>query len=283
MFYLILAVACSSLISIFMRMGESKISSRGGMFIANYLVCIALARAFVGKVQLFTLQEGSGLAIGLGTVCGILFLLNFLLLQLNISRNGMVLSSIFMKLGVVIPVLVAIVAFKEVPSIWQVAGILIAIASIVLINYEKNGADASKSSSASKWLLIVLLLGGGITDSMMNIYDKLGAPALANNYLFYVFFAALICAVIMQLIQRSAICKWDIIYGAAIGIPNYFASKFQLAALKTVPAVIVFPVYSVGAIALISLVGVLLFKEKLDKNKFIAIAMAILALVLLNI
>jgi len=284
MINLILAVLCSSLLTIVMRAGENKISSKAGMFISNYIVCIILARLFVGRVKLFNVQEGFGLALGLGAFVGVLFLANFLLLQVNISKNGMVLSSLFMKLGVVIPVVVAIVIFRESPQMGQITGVMLAIASIILINSRTNVIESNNTeTNKSRWLLIILLLFGGVTDCMMNVYDKLGSPTLSNNYLFYIFFSALICSIIMQLVQKKVINKWDILCGMAIGVPNYFSSKFQLAALKTVPAVIVFPVYSVGSIVLISLIGIIFFNEKLDRRKLVAILIAIVALILLNI
>lgn len=289
MINLILAIICSSLITILFRVGENRISSKSGIFISNYLVCIILAKYYIGNVNLLNHQDGLAFAIGLGTISGILFLVSFLLLQVNIAKNGMVMSSLFMKLGVVIPVIVAILIFRESPKLNQLTGILLAIISIILINYGADDSSDNKKAATptakigSGWLLILLLILGGVSDCMINVYDKIGTPSLSDNFLFYVFFAALISAVVLQLIQKKRISKWDIIFGAAIGIPNYYSSRFQLAALKTVPAVIVFPVYSVGTIVVISLVGLFFFSEKLERNKLIAIITAILALVLLNI
>lgn len=54
-------------------------------------------------------------------------------------------------------------------------------------------------------------------------------------------------------------------------------------ALPHLPAVIVYPAYSVMTIVVISIVGAVLFKEKLSRKKAAAIALIFLALVLLNL
>ena len=49
MIYLILAIASSSLISIFMRLSENHIKNEMGMFMASYALCAALAVGFMDK------------------------------------------------------------------------------------------------------------------------------------------------------------------------------------------------------------------------------------------
>ena len=86
-----------------------------------------------------------------------------------------------------------------------------------------------------------------------------------------------------QLKEGQKLCVWDALAGACIGIPNYFSSRFLLLALHHLPAVIVYPAYSVMTIVVISIVGAVLFKEKLGRKKLAAIALIVLALVLLNL
>ena len=279
MFYLILAIVSSACVSLFMRCGEKKISNNMAMFSANYLVCVILARYFMGNVKVFTVESLSGFAAGLGIVSGILFLGSFVMLQYSIRKNGVILSSVFMKLGIIIPTLAAIVIFGEKPRILQIVGILIAIAAIVMINLEKEESDRK----TYKLLLIMLLLAGGITDSMSNTYDKVGNPEFKDYFLFYTFLAALLCAVALMLVKRKSISVNDLIWGIAIGVPNYFSARFLLLSLGDVPAIIVYPVYSVATIATVSLVSVVMFREKLGRRKIAAIGLILVALVMINV
>ena len=64
---------------------------------------------------------------------------------------------------------------------------------------------------------------------------------------------------------------------------DFFSSKFLLGALESLSAVIVYPVFSVGTILTVTLAGVLLFRERLEKRQWIGMLLILAALVLLNI
>ena len=94
--------------------------------------------------------------------------------------------------------------------------------------------------------------------------------------------ALVLCVVLMGL-KKQRPGKWEVLFGILVGIPNYFSAKFLLGALETLPAVIVYPVYSVGSILVVTLAGVLLFRERLEKRQWIGLAAILAALVLLNL
>ena len=94
---------------------------------------------------------------------------------------------------------------------------------------------------------------------------------------------ALVLALILGLRKKEKFSPWDFIFGFLIGIPNYFSSRFMLLALETVPSVIAYPLCSVGAIVVVSVAGVLLFKEEISRQKKIALGLVMLSLVLLNL
>lgn len=279
MVYLLSAIASSALVSIFMRMSEKHIRNNMVMFTVNYAVCLILSRYYMGEINLFTRENGIETAIILGLVSGILYLGNFVLLQKNMRHNGIMLSSVFMKLGILVPTLMAIFLFNERPKVIQLVGVIIAVAAIILINVEKGGI----TKGGNRIWLLFLLLGSGFTDSMANIYDKMGSAVLKDHYLFYTFFAALLIAFLMALIKKQRLNIRDIIFGVLIGVPNYFSARFLLLSLGNLPAVITYPVYSVGTLIVISLAGVVLFRERLSNQKMTALGLILVALVLLNI
>ena len=71
--------------------------------------------------------------------------------------------------------------------------------------------------------------------------------------------------------------------GVLAGIPNYFSSYFLLKALIRLPAMLVYPVFSVGTILLVMGAGALFFKERLGRRQWIGLVMILIALVLLNL
>ena len=280
MIYLLLAIASSAMVSVCMRMSERHVRNTMVMFTVNYAVCLMIARFYMGDIRLFTAEDGIAVAVGLGLASGCLYLVNFVLLRRSIQYSGVVLSSASMKLGaVLIPVLAAILLFHERMKWPQMAGATLAVLAILLINIEKGDI---RHDSKKGWLIALLLLSG-LTDTMANIYDKTGAEALKNHYLFYTFLAALFLALAMALRKGEKAHPADLFYGVLIGVPNYYSARFLLSALGKLPAVIVYPVYSVGTIITVTLIGLMIFHERLSRQKAGALGLILVALALLNI
>lgn len=280
MFFLLCAIASSAAVSLCMRLSERYVRNTMAMFTANYGICLAISRFYMGGIRLFSPENGMGTAAGLGIASGILYLLCFVLLRQSIRHNGVVLSSASMKLGgVLVPVVTAVLFFREQIRLLQLLGAALAVLAILLINIEKEDID---HGGKKIWLLLLLALNG-LTDTMANIYDKTGSEALKNHYLFYTFLAALVLAFAAALWKRERVTRGDIGFGLLIGIPNYYSARFLLLALGKVPAVIVYPVYSVGTIITITLVGLAAFREKLSRRKSGALILILAALVVLNI
>ena len=277
MLYLILAIVTSAMISSVMRISEKYSRNSMGMLAVNYLTCAVLSWINVGSFSVFGGAEGAMRTVGLGIICGILFLSAFVLLKWNVGKNGVVLPATFMKLGVVVPTVLAITVFGESPKATQILGIAAALGAIFLM----QGKGKQRAGSISG--LIVLMLAGGLADAMAKIYEQYGDAALSEQYLLFTFATALVICVIMCAVKRQKIALADALFGAAVGIPNYLSSKFLLFSLNSVPAVAAFPTFSVGTIVLATLAGVLLFKEKLEKRKLIALGVILIALTLLNI
>lgn len=277
MFYLILAVVSSAFVSIIMRISEKHVKNNITMLAMNYLMCLVLSCTFTGWGQLFARPQGIQMAVFLGIINGFLYMISFVLLQLNVKHNGVVLSATFMKLGILVSIFVSVVIFKEIPGIGQVVGFLIALAAIVLINFEKEETTATFKIG----LILVLLTGGG-ADAMSKVFEELGNIAAEEQFLLYTFVAALVLCSAFAVYKKQRITKTDVFWGLLIGIPNYFSARFLLKALSHVPAVVAYPTYSVAAIVVVSVAGVAVFGEKISRKQKVAIGIILVSLVLLN-
>ena len=278
MLNLLLAIASSSLVSIVMRTSEKYTKGNHGMLAVNYIICVIMAAFYTGFGNLFPKAEGIGFTLGLGTCTGILYLVGLLLVQLNIQKNGVVLSSIFQKLGLIVQVLISIIFFKEQPQLIQVLGIIICLVAVVMINFEKG-----QTAVQFKMGLFLILLSSGFCDVMSKIHEEMGNPALADHFLFYTFGVAMILCIALIIVKKELFGWKDILFGILLGIPNYFSASFLLKALNDIAAVIVFPTFSVATVVVISMTGLLVFKEKLSKKQWIGMGLILVALVFLNI
>lgn len=273
---LILAICSSAAISLIMRLSADKVKNNVSMLAVNYLTCLGLAAFFTGGV--FPRDPGFPGALGMGIAHGILYLASFVTFQRSVSRSGVVLSAIFMKLGLLVPMVLSVFLFREIPGTAQIFGFVLAVAAIVLINFEKDtGAPASALG------LVALLILGGTADAMSKVFEELGPGHLSGQFLLYTFLTAFLLCLGLVAAKKQRFTRWELLFGFAIGIPNFFSARFLLGALESLAAVIVYPTYSVATILLITLAGTLFFRERLKTRQWAALGIILLALVLLNL
>ena len=277
MFSLIASILASAFIAIIMRLSSDRVRSPLAMLFSNYLVCTLLGIIYT-DFQIFLPQiPGYFGTLGMSLINGCMYLGSFMLFQYSTRKNGVVLSSIFMKLGLLVPMAMSVLVFREFPSVVQLLGFGLAVTAILLINYQKG---SEKGNLGIGLLLLLLLAGCG--DAMSKIFNMVGNADLEDQFLLFTYGTAFILCTTVMIGRREKPGMQELIYGALIGIPNFFSTKFMLAALIDVPAVVAFPTFSVATMLLVTLAGTVFFREKLSKNQWVALVIILVALALLN-
>ena len=291
MLNLILAIVSSSMVSIMMRVGEGRAKNNISMLSVNYFICMILSVIYTGVGSMFQPGNGLSTAITLGVINGFFYIASLVLFQSSVKTNGVVLSSIFMKLGIMMPLVISIILFHEMPTIVQLIGFVIAITAIVLINLKEKSEDGIRKKEPNekagnnnhvKLGLILVLVGCGMADGMSKIYQELGTDQHEEMFLVCTFVIAFLLSVILVKIKKQRYTKDEFLCGALLGVPNYYSARFLLKALGEIPAVVAYPTFSIGTIAVITLTGVIVFKEKITKRQMFAIGLIAIAVVLLN-
>ena len=279
MIYLIIGILFSSMLSILLRISEKYVKGDTATLAMNYVCCTVVAFFDAGALKVFSPHPSLSIAVILGIIGGFAYLGSFLLLQYNIKTNGVVLPATFMKLGLLVPTISSVVIFHERPEVVQIMGFCLAILAIILIN---SGKKSDGNGELKIGLLVALLILAGIGDVMSKCHEEWGSTDLSEGFLFFIFLVACTLCLGVTAYKKQKIGLWEIFFGTIIGIPNYYSSKFILVALNTIPAVVVFPTFSVGCIVVVTLAGLLLFKEKLTKRQGTALGMIMVALAMLN-
>ncbi|MDF2673778.1 MAG: hypothetical protein K0R09_2043 [Clostridiales bacterium] len=306
MIYLILAILCSSSIALILKYSENRSMNRLAVTTFNYftafmvsLIMIVLKPSVYLNIQEFSLSslesdfynvilKGNGLfsegssfiwAVFLGLVTGVFFFLSFIYYQKSVNENGASLSGTFGKLGILIPMLVSIFIWKELPNALQWIGIFLAITSILMVNLSFNSKTPAKINPT----LILLFLFGGIAEFQNKLFQKYTIIEYKDIFLFCVFFTSFIISLVYTIRSKDKVKVRDILVGLLVGIPNLFSSYFLILALDLIPTSVAFPLYSAGSIIFISLGSLILYKERLTLKNKLAIFLVIIALVLINI
>ena len=227
-------------------------------------------------------RDGSlGWALVVGIPSGVLYYLGFIFLQKAIRECGVSLSGSFSKMGIIVPMLLSLFLWNEIPEAVQWLGITLALVSIVLGSLDFSGF--SSLFSAFRPVLLLLFLTVGLAEFTNKVFQTYAVLEMRNAFLFFVFFTALMVSMFKVLQKRPRLELPQFLTGVAVGVPNYFASFFLIQALAELRAVVVFPVYSALTICLISLLGWLLFGEKLGRRERLSVAMAVVAMILVNL
>lgn len=286
-----LAILCSSSIAWLFKISEGTQSGKMNRYrvtAANYFVAFAVSY-FMYILQKSTSAVGEKCGVidwftilSIGIPAGFCFFLSFLFYQISVKENGASLSGMFGKLGILVPMVIAVVLWREIPSLTQAIGISMAIFAMVLVNLPKDKADFK----GFKKSLILLFIFGGFAEFSSKLFQKAGNPTDKSIFLCVVFGIAFSLSAAMVAkspkVAGSSLIR-DSLMGAAVGIPNLLSSVFLISALELIPATVAFPIYSAASIGLISIGSKVFFKEELSRRGWVGIIVTMLALVLVNI
>lgn len=283
MAYLIAGLLCSALVSIVLKAGGRWEYDRYGMLAVNYIAClIPFLLSRIGQ-KAPSLDADFAICLTAAAANGLLYLAGMAMNQINVRRSGATLQSAFARLGVMVPTCLSILFFGERPSARQGLGILMVLAAFCIMNLPEKPAGCKAGTKPAFGLLIIGLILNGAADSMLKVFEEIGTMSLDDWFMGSTFiFAALICLFITRR-RHGRIGRKEMILGLCLGIPNYLSSLLLLKSLSSVSAYIAYPTYSVGAILTVMAASMVIFRERLSRWSYLAIALIIPAILLLNI
>jgi drug/metabolite transporter (DMT)-like permease len=212
---------------------------------------------------------------------GALFIIIFNFYAFGIQKAGVAVTTVANRMSLIIPVCAALILYPEENTFTLIKGIAFFLA---LTGIYLSSTKAGKLSFDKKylWLIILVFVGQGISDSIFN--DFVQKFPNEGNYLFFMvlFFMASISGILIlsgrSIRTRSPLQLKSIFWGVIFGIPNFFSLIFLLKALGSISSSIVFPLVGMGVVISSSLIGLLLFQEKLTRSNWIGILLSICAI-----
>jgi drug/metabolite transporter (DMT)-like permease len=286
MLYLALAVACSTAIAVVFKLTEGRMN-RVALLTVNYGVALVVAAVRVGGEPV---QAEAGL-LGLGVVLGTLFIAGFALFSKAIGVAGISLATGTMRLSVALPFVASWLVWGEQPTLGQWSGLGVAALALALIaRQEERRPLATEERSVEPWrvaaVLAALFLAGGLVDTSFKVFEEeFAAQNSRPLFLLVVFAVAFAIGAVAVGARRVRTGRWPraavIWWGIGLGVINYGSAEFILLALAELPGTFVFPAANVSVVALATVLGVAVWRERLSTANGLGLALAAIALVLL--
>ncbi|WP_411031008.1 EamA family transporter [Spongiimicrobium sp. 3-5] len=283
MFDLALSVLFSSLIFVIFKLFSNYKVETFYAIIVNYMVaCLVGLFFYKGDIALTEIPTKPWF---LGTVAlGLLFILVFNIMAQTSQKIGVSVASVATKMSLVIPVLFGLFLYEEKLGTLKGIGIVLALASVYLASVKEKTISISRNALL---LPLLVFIGSGLIDTSIKY---LQATYISNNE-FPLFSATVFAsaasvgaAIVLINVFRKPLgfSLRNIIGGIVLGVPNYFSIYFLLKALnnEALTSASIFTINNVAIVMLSTLLGIVLFKEKISTKNWGGIALAIISIFL---
>ena len=282
MSYVLLAAACSVLVSVLLKLAGRRGIDAGQIVTWNYLVA-ALLCAWLLDAPLDSLRQPGAPWVPLLVLAVVLPSL-FLVLAASVRVAGIVRTDIAQRLSLLLSLLAAFLWFGESANGMKLAGLGLGLLSVVAILMRPK--TTAGTPQAAGWLLLLTVwVGFALVDVMLKQIAAAGTPFAASLQVSFVlaFFGMLLVQGWRQARGHSRFSWRNLGTGLLLGVLNFGNIVFYVHAHRALPEnpSLVFAAMNIGVVVLGTLVGVLAFSEKPGRMNWLGIALAVPAIVLI--
>ncbi|SHG40514.1 EamA-like transporter family protein [Flavobacterium micromati] len=278
MLFLILSVICSVTVGVIFKISRKYDVNAYQIVASNYIFALILCYGFFSPdLRIVTADSPWILYISIG----ILLPSVFLFLVASIKHIGIVKTDAAQRLSLFIPILAAWFIFKEDFNSLKIIALLIGFPAILFI------LSKPSQTTENKWIYpTVVLLGFGTIDILFKQIALHTSLPYTTSLIIIFGIALLIMAAVVtyQLIfNKLELQLKNLIFGSLVGAFNFGNILFYLKAHQEFsqnPST-VFAGMNMGVIILGSLVGIIIFKEKLTKLNYFGLFLALIAIILI--
>jgi len=285
--YLLLSIAASSLIFVIFKGFERYKINTLHAIIVNYVVASTSGIIAYGGIQdigNITQYDWFTGAIGLGFV----FISVFNLMAITTQRSGLSVVSVATKMSVVIPILFGILYYQEDSGFIKTLGIILALIAVYLTSVKPKQIDTTLKNNLL--LPILVFIGSGIIDvSLKFLEGQYVAESDVSLFSATIFGAAAcigFCIITFQIITgKFKFHIKNVFAGIVLGVPNYFSIYFLVKALRNphFESSTIFTLNNVAIVTVSTLLGIILFKERLISKNWLGIGLALISILLVSL
>ena len=283
MIALALSILSSTLIFVVFKLYDVYKVQTLYAIVTNYVVaCVTGFFLYNGTVEIGQLVNSSwfwGPA-----AMGVLFITIFNLMAKTAQVSGVSVASVATKMSLVIPVIFGIWLYNESLTWIQGVGIVLALVAVYLASLKEKHIVINRKDLLLPFLVF---LGSGIIDTSIKYFEELHLTDAEVPIFSSMIFgcAALSGMVFIGIRSKSTPVKVNfknVLGGIALGVPNYFSIYFLIKALRSdmLSSAAIFTLNNVAIVMFSTLLGILLFQERLSLKNWSGVALAILSIIL---
>ncbi|TYA57251.1 DMT family transporter [Formosa maritima] len=286
MIYLLLSILASTFIFLIFKLFDRFKVNTLQAIVFNYIVaCLCGIVTYCKPIDITEITQEKWFfgAIALG----FLFIFIFNVMAITAQQNGISVASVATKMSVIIPVFFGIYMYGESTGIQKIIGILLALLAVYFVSIKPNSNIHLKNSIL---LPFILFLGSGIIDTSIKYLETTyvsenGIPIFSATIFCFAACIGLCILLYKTLKKEFKFNPQSLIGGTVLGIVNYVSIYYILKALDndSIESSTIFTVNNVAIVMLSSLVGLILFKEKLSIKNWIGVSFAIISILLVTL
>jgi drug/metabolite transporter (DMT)-like permease len=287
MIFLVLAILGSGLIPVIFRAFESWRVNVYWAIPVNYLTCALVGRLWSGQDFDFA-RLPSQPWIALAVLQGIILAVNFFLLAYTSQRAGVAVAALASRLSVAIPAILAFFFYSDTLSAMKIIGLGAALSALYLCT-APDGRSQGVLSAWIKFLPVLVFVTFGcyftiIKYAQAHYLDETSYHAYVVAGFLFAFLTSLTIGFGRKLLAPSGFSIKHFLAGLFLGAINYVAvyALIKMLALEGWESSQLYPIYSVGVVAVSTLLAMMLFRERLSKMRTVGLLVGLVAVALLN-
>ncbi len=294
----IIVLSISVLCYFFANIAQNKFSSslKGYVYPMNYFQMLWMGIACVAYIiYQFSIApfSFSVFTISLGAIGGLMSLLGGIALLMALSKGPLSLTILIFSMYIVIPPMLAIPFLGETLSFFQIVGLLLIIAVLIITNY--NSEDSKQEKSKTWWILSTLSsLFSGLSQFMMKYHQTYMPELEKNEYIISGYVSGVLISVVVAQIFRERDLQLNdnikfkfeartfLLPALGVAATQGIASFCNLYNASRLPAVVLYPVSQLATLMLTVLFSIFALKEKPTKATMIGLLCGVVAIVCMN-
>jgi drug/metabolite transporter (DMT)-like permease len=253
--------------------------------VVNYLTAFLVGLFFLNNQEIDSQILQKNWIFG-SIILGFIFIGTFYSTTIASQRNGLSTASVASKMSIVIPILSGVLLFQEVLNSIKIGGIFLALIAVYFTSKKEKGEIQASGNLLYPALVFV---GAGTIDASLKYLQSHFVPenevGIFSTLTFLCAFLVGLCIISFQiLVNKTKIYGRNILGGIVLGIPNFFSLYYLIKMLeaKAFQSATLFTIHNIAIVILTSIVGVLFFKENLNKRNIFGILLALLAIFLVT-